>query len=299
MLNRKFRPITRGGPIAEEINRALATIAAQSQLRVAGGARGIVNTRFGQPELITRASGLIVRKNSTGSDFGPHRRLNLIEGSNITLTVAADTTNDEIDVTIAASGGGGSITIEEVDGTPTESASTLRFDSADGFELTEPAAGVVRVDMLAAGVAQVGVVTTGSQTFAGAKTFNAAVACQSTLTVQAGGTFDTNVTSGVADNHWLLFTIADGTPMGKVIAMDSDSGGTIDSFEIQLLDGAGGDTMLVMQLKDGRLSLLQGADGSATAPVYNIRGTDGVSGTFTTADAKTVTVTGGIVTSIV
>ncbi len=33
--------------------------------------------------------------------------------------------------------------------------------------------------------------------------------------------------------------------------------------------------------------------------VFNVNGTDGVSGTFTTADAKTVTVTGGIITSIV
>jgi hypothetical protein len=33
--------------------------------------------------------------------------------------------------------------------------------------------------------------------------------------------------------------------------------------------------------------------------VFNVNGTDGASGTFTTADAKTVTVTGGIITSIV
>lgn len=46
-----------------------------------------------------------VRKNSTGSTYGPRNRLNLIEGSNVTLTVADDGTDDEIDVTIAASGG--------------------------------------------------------------------------------------------------------------------------------------------------------------------------------------------------
>jgi len=48
----------------------------------------------------------IVRKNSAGSDF-IHRRLNLIEGTNVTLTVADDPTNDEIDVTIAAAGAAG------------------------------------------------------------------------------------------------------------------------------------------------------------------------------------------------
>lgn len=48
----------------------------------------------------------IVRKNSAGSDY-ERRRLNLIEGSNVTITVSDDAANDEIDVTIAASGGGG------------------------------------------------------------------------------------------------------------------------------------------------------------------------------------------------
>lgn len=37
---------------------------------------------------------------------GTRKRLNLIEGTNITLTMADDAANDEVDVTIAASGGG-------------------------------------------------------------------------------------------------------------------------------------------------------------------------------------------------
>jgi hypothetical protein len=44
-----------------------------------------------------------VRKNS-GPDVGSRRRLNLIEGSNVTLTVADDPTDEEVDVTIASSG---------------------------------------------------------------------------------------------------------------------------------------------------------------------------------------------------
>lgn len=46
-----------------------------------------------------------VRKNSTGSTY-TRPRINLIEGSNVTLTVADDGTDNEVDVTIAASGGG-------------------------------------------------------------------------------------------------------------------------------------------------------------------------------------------------
>jgi hypothetical protein len=47
-----------------------------------------------------------VRKNSTGSVY-ERRRLNLIEGTNVTLTVADDSGSEEVDITIAASGGGG------------------------------------------------------------------------------------------------------------------------------------------------------------------------------------------------
>jgi hypothetical protein len=46
-----------------------------------------------------------VRKN-TGADVGSRKRLNFIEGTNVTLTVADDGGGDEIDITIAAAGGG-------------------------------------------------------------------------------------------------------------------------------------------------------------------------------------------------
>lgn len=51
----------------------------------------------------------VVRKNSGGSDF-IRGRLNLIEGTNVTLTIADDSGNDEVDVTIDAAGGGGAAT---------------------------------------------------------------------------------------------------------------------------------------------------------------------------------------------
>lgn len=50
----------------------------------------------------------IVRKNSGGSDIGPRRRLNLIEGTNVTLTITDDGANDEIDITVASTGGASS-----------------------------------------------------------------------------------------------------------------------------------------------------------------------------------------------
>ena len=56
-----------------------------------------------------------VRKNSTGTVF-TRRQLNFIEGTNVTLTVADDAGNDEVDITIASSGSGSGIAVEE-DGT--------------------------------------------------------------------------------------------------------------------------------------------------------------------------------------
>ena len=46
-----------------------------------------------------------VRK--AGTLVGTRDNINLIEGSGVTLTMADDPTNDEVDITIAASGGGG------------------------------------------------------------------------------------------------------------------------------------------------------------------------------------------------
>src|SRR3990170_7075284 len=54
---------------------------------------------------IIKSTKSIIRKNSAGSDF-IRRRINLIEGSGITLTVADDSANNEIDVTIAGGASG-------------------------------------------------------------------------------------------------------------------------------------------------------------------------------------------------
>lgn len=49
-----------------------------------------------------------VRKNTGGANVGARRRLNFIEGSNVTLTLADSSVNEEVTVTIAASVTGGS-----------------------------------------------------------------------------------------------------------------------------------------------------------------------------------------------
>ncbi len=57
-----------------------------------------------------------IRVAKAGTDVGTRNRLNLIEGTNVTITVADDAGNDEVDVTIAASGGGGGgVTVQDRD----------------------------------------------------------------------------------------------------------------------------------------------------------------------------------------
>jgi hypothetical protein len=71
-----------------------------------GGADEISLT--GLSGLTADAQKVTVRKN-TGADVGTRQRLNFIEGSNVTLTVADDAGSSEVDITIAASAPGTSV----------------------------------------------------------------------------------------------------------------------------------------------------------------------------------------------
>ena len=60
-----------------------------------------------------------------------------------------------VPVEVSTSFSGTTLTITTVDGTPSyANTNTIRFDEADGFSLSQPAAGIARVDMLPAGVSR-------------------------------------------------------------------------------------------------------------------------------------------------
>lgn len=86
-----------------------------------------------------------VRKNSAGTVF-TRRQLNLIEGSNVTLTVADDAGNDEVDITIAAAAG--SLTVEEEDASPSV-GSVSKIQVPNG-SLTNDGGGTVSLSYAAA-----------------------------------------------------------------------------------------------------------------------------------------------------
>ena len=80
-----------------------------------------------------------VRKNSTGPSAGTRQRLNFVEGSNVTVTVSDDEANDEVDITIAASGGS-TIAVKEANSNVVAAASSIDFTGAD-FNVTDGGSG--------------------------------------------------------------------------------------------------------------------------------------------------------------
>lgn len=80
-----------------------------------------------------------------GSTIRRWRGVHMITG---TVSQAPAAATDIVNKTYADGLVGSSLTVEEVDGAPTYgSISTIRFDQADGFVLTQPGANIVRIDL--------------------------------------------------------------------------------------------------------------------------------------------------------
>lgn len=87
-----------------------------------------------------------VKKN--GTLVATRRGINLIEGTNVTLTVADDSGNEEVDVTIAqASVSASTVAVQEGDTTIDAAAATLDFATAD-FNVTSDPAGEANISLV-------------------------------------------------------------------------------------------------------------------------------------------------------
>lgn len=107
-----------------------------------GAGRGeldvVDETLAGQPKEVSIRNRQPVRKNSTGIEI-VRRRLNFIEGTNITITLSDSGGNDmgdtdEADITIAASGG--SLNVKENNASIVAAATAMDFDG-DDFDVTD------------------------------------------------------------------------------------------------------------------------------------------------------------------
>jgi len=96
-------------------------ITVQAPLTISGG-----NLDFDETATLGNNARVAVSKNS-GATVGTRRRINFIEGTNISLTIADDAGNEEVDVTIAASGVVAAYTEIQEEGTPLTARSKLNF----------------------------------------------------------------------------------------------------------------------------------------------------------------------------
>lgn len=95
--------------------------------------------------------GDVLRVAKAGALVGTRRSVNLVEGANVTLTVADNAGADRVDVTVAASGGGGVASFNSRTGAVTLSEADVEGALSDvSFGAAEihldDAAGQVRID---------------------------------------------------------------------------------------------------------------------------------------------------------
>lgn len=205
-------------------------------------------------------------------------------------------------------------TVTTVDGTPNYTdIETWKFDETDGFVLTNPDTGVVRIDIQGASASQAGIVLTTAQTWAGNKIFNNKVAVnmaavdadydlfasniKANTTVRApnlvgnNGTFanGSDVTVGHASGITFYEAgIADidgpvGDEEARIVVSDDVTAGEY-VMEITLSETPTATPPLVsflvsLFLQKGKLRLEKPGGSGAPEPVYSCQGSDGVSDT--------------------
>lgn len=84
---------------------------------------------------MSKLGNVAVRKNS-GVEDGTRRRINFIEGANITVTVADDAISDELDVTITSAAAGGTIVVRKNSGADVGTRPRLNFIEGGNVTLT-------------------------------------------------------------------------------------------------------------------------------------------------------------------
>ena len=123
------RTLTTSMNTARLIGRTTAAAGVMEEITVAAPLTfSALTLDFDETVTLGNNARVMLRKN-TGADVGARRRLNLIEGTNITLTVADDAGSEEVDITIAAAGGSGYSTIED-EGVARTQRATVNFVGA-------------------------------------------------------------------------------------------------------------------------------------------------------------------------
>lgn len=142
-----------------DIGNTGVLLSAHKARHVSGGADSFI-----AGDLLDATAKTAVRKNS-GANVGSRRRLNLIEGANVTLTVSDDAGDEEVEVTIASAGGGtGSDTSQFFPASDPDSniGTHPSMEMPDGFTTTIRQSFLIPHDIAAITQASIIIVTAGT-----------------------------------------------------------------------------------------------------------------------------------------
>lgn len=113
-------------PVADGVNDTLTLTSAGTVTTTGNAATDTVSIDVNNNTSIQKIE---VTKNS-GAVVSTRKQLNFIEGTNVTLTIADDSGNDQTDITIASSGGAGGYSTIQEEGSNLTQRATLNFVGA-------------------------------------------------------------------------------------------------------------------------------------------------------------------------
>jgi hypothetical protein len=135
-----------------------------------------------------------------------------------------------------ASVAAGSITIEEVDGTPSvANVNSISFDQTDGFAVSDLGGGAVRIDLRHASATQDGIINTSGQFIAGQKSFLDSISVEYDST----GGMDYNLALGGPSGTSWIYSNHTGLGVTPLLGLRVPSDGAGTDYIHWVLDGRG------------------------------------------------------------
>jgi hypothetical protein len=294
---------------ADRISRAIKWV--EQQIRTQGNTEGTVTPRSVEPTYVLTTSGTatsgfypgkVVLYSAADAAWQEYSTCKILPANGETLTnntryavryTGRNSGGDGV-FTVLQGGGGGLSTVDEVDGSPTYSAITyLSFDQADGFALSNPSTGKVRIDISPASTTQTGVVNTTTQSFSGYKVFEG----QSVAPHSAAGFKDMKVYSNI---YFTSGYDSSSSPSGYHVILQGSLNGTYGLFTFS--KGGGGTPYLFKIEEKGSWDVEVGTANyygftgyrSKSGSSFYIDGVSGLTGTLKTGAIAT----GGIITNL-
>jgi hypothetical protein len=197
---------------------------------------------------------------------GTRKQLNFIEGANTIITVADDSGNDRINVTIATTGGGGgggSLVVQEGGVATVGTATALNFDASD-FNTTDETAGVAGIALAYGTTAGTPAEGNHTHTSAGVTDFTEAVED----VLGAGDHSTTGFLRNSAGISWAYVDASDTLTASPVFAGSGGDNGTAGtparSDHNHLLDNLSGALEFIQDAVNSTV-----VDGTALTKTYN------------------------------